>query len=377
MTKTKIRTRTSGAHKGKRYPLKNQGPQGYSTSKGSPTSKGVTREDLRKARDSKQKMDRNDRMIAQWNFEHAGDTDMSFIHKRKKIYEELDRLSGFGSEKDTISKDIPRRDIISFIGSTGRKVYVGGENKSSREELLSLTKHKLDNYFTISEVKEMGPLYIQAGGESIGSGGSCQHLVSIKHRTHITGKIRTPHIISISEEHINDAAILTHEFVHAKRWGTKDHVSDINREEKETDLETMCRLSPSDFDDRGGAGYYQFIPEVREELKKDPIFGTRLMWKFQKDDRQLVIGKKPGMKGVALKQKINKVYNKTHISDAQFSQAEKLDRFFIIKSKELTLNEHNRYIRSITLEEIKQGYRETYPGAKVWEIRDGVKVRII
>ncbi len=48
--KTKIRTRTSGAHKGKRYPIKNQGPQGYSIPKGTPTSKGSTREELRNAR---------------------------------------------------------------------------------------------------------------------------------------------------------------------------------------------------------------------------------------------------------------------------------------------------------------------------------------
>ena len=50
MRKGKVRTRTSGTHQGQRYPINDQGPQGYSIAKGNPTSKGVTRADLRAAK---------------------------------------------------------------------------------------------------------------------------------------------------------------------------------------------------------------------------------------------------------------------------------------------------------------------------------------
>lgn len=316
-------------------------------------------------------------MRTQWEFGHAGDTDMSFIHSRQKIYDRLDRYTGFGPQEDTTSKDMPRKDMLSFIGPTDRKIYIGGGNKNTRKELLLLSKYRLENYFTVSEVKEMGPLYIQAGGHRSGTGGVCSHLISVKHRTHITGQIRTPHIICINPKFIDDSAIGTHELIHAKRYGTRDYVNDADREEKETDLETICRISPSDMEKRSGHGYYQFIPDVRKEYRKDFHAGRELQNKYELEDRKLIIGKKAGMKGRALTQRINKLYPKTHISRTHFSPAEKLDRFFIIKSGGLTIKEHVRYVEATSLEAIKTDYRKTYPDLKMWEIRDGKEVQII
>ena len=111
----KIRTRTSGAHKGKRYPLKTEGPQGYSIKKGNPTLKGTTREDLRKARIS-------NRQFIYGDFDKDGitniDDEKPFDHKDGKqvmeiqLSDELRKMEAhslrFTGSTKRVAKDLER-----------------------------------------------------------------------------------------------------------------------------------------------------------------------------------------------------------------------------------------------------------------------------
>ena len=117
MGKGKVRTRTSGSHKGQKYPIKNEGPKGYGISKGNPTLKGTTREDLRKARIS-------NRQFIYGDFDKDGITNIDdqkpFDHKDKKqvmevkLSDELRKLEAhsqrFTGSTKRVAKDLERLD---------------------------------------------------------------------------------------------------------------------------------------------------------------------------------------------------------------------------------------------------------------------------
>jgi len=250
MTKTKIRTRTSGAHKGKRYPIKNQGPQGYSAPKGNPTSRGVTREELREARlrMTTKKLKPFEKMEAQWKGDHAGDTDFSFQHSKREPRHYLDVVRAkYDSSADKEGLDHPQKNIIFFKGPTERKIYVGGGNKINRLRLRDSMKSVLEESFTRDEVFLMGPLYIHVASKSKSYAGLCAKR-KIKHKTHITGQILYPHFIHINKNFIDEEGILVHEMEHARQHGTGVYILDRNYSETLTELITMGRLSQEELE---------------------------------------------------------------------------------------------------------------------------------
>jgi len=86
------------------------------------------------------------------------------------------------------------------------------------------------------------------------------------------------------------------------------------------------------------------------------------------------------MKGKRLTKHIEELYDKSHISRAHFSPAEKLDRYFYIEEADGDkLDLHLRYGPK-KLPTNKMAYKELkedYPGAKIWEYRNGKKVRVV
>lgn len=374
MTKPKIRTRTSGPHKGKRYPLKNQGPQGYSIAKGNPTSKGATREDLREAR--LKKLTPFAKMESQWKGDHAGDTDFSFYHSKQEPREFLDDIKAiYDSSADKEGLDHPQKNIISFKGPTDRKIYIGGGNKAKRLTLMATTKSAVENSFTRQEILEIGPLYIHVAPRSKSWAGLCAKR-SIKHKTHITGRIRYPHFIHVRSDFLDDESVLVHELEHARQHGFGVYILDRNYSEKMTELSTMARVSQAGV---STAGYYRHIPEVKKALRENYAEGIALLKKLQNEDRKLLTGSKQ-MKGKNVRERIEELYDKSHISRAKFSPAENLDRYFFIEEADGDeLDLHIRY-EPKKLPTNKMAYKELkedYPGAKIWEYRNGKKVRVI
>jgi len=325
----------------------------------------------------KRKMSQEDRIRKQWERGHSGDTDMSFVNMSQEEYYEFRHLyAPFNSIKDIKSYDIPRSDLLFFYGPTDRKIYIAKGNKDTRKILKTEARTQVFNNFTIKEVMEMGPLYLQVGGESRGSAGSCRHVRSIPHKTHITGQIRTPHMIYIKGKYIQDPSVLTHELIHAKRFGMKDYVRDQDREETETELETMCRLSPTEFKKRGLAGYYYRIPEIKKLIRENYSVAIRRMKEMQKKDRKLIIGGNYRLKGKLLTERINRLFPKSHISKAKFSLGEKLDRYFLIKKGTLKEYLHIGYIKPVDDRTVYADLRKQYPSAQIYEIKDGKEVRI-
>jgi len=318
---------------------------------------------------------------------HRGDTDMSFNASKRKSFDVVEhgrewqsKGQNLNSVTDVKSVDHPRGDMKFFYGPTDRKVYIGGSNKTKRAEFKRHAKYVMSENFTREEVLEMGPLYLSVGGQSRGAAGTCRREWGAPHITHKTGVPRNPHMIFIGPDFITDNGVLVHELVHAKRFGMNaDEINDRDRLEKMTELETMARVNPAQFQKIGDAGYYWYIPEVQKAYKTDWQEGVKLKRRFQQEDRKLILGsgKKRKMKGRSLSDKVEEVYAQCHISRAHFSPGEKVDRYFVIKKGKQEIHEQSRYIKPISDREAKKALKEYYGSdAVIYEMQDGKRVKL-
>lgn len=338
----------------------------------------------RRARKRAKSLSLEQRMERQWKAGHSGDTDMSFTHK-KRAESPFPEYEPIVSNRDVYSLDHPKSNLPSFKGPTDRKIYVGGGNKTQRKRLLAVSKSSVNNNFTKEEVMEMGPMLIRKKEpKGLRSwAGCCTHKRSSRHPQHKTGRMITPHIIDISGRWIDDKSVMVHELEHARRYNMGFR-RDSDREEKETELATMARLDS--LNQLGSdCGYYQYIPEVKQLLnKRKDSEAKALMKKYRTEDRELMLGRKtgPGIKGKTLDRKLRENYNKSHISRAHFSPAERLDNYYYIETKdgeklELHIRTHPKLGENPPpVKEIRKGVKKEHPGAKVYEIQDGKRVRV-
>ena len=301
-----------------------------------------------------------------WGSGHRGK--MDFFKKSSKVVppnigniEHWKKSKAFGRKYDITGFDQPRKDI----GKTkihNRLVFVGGKY---RKKVKPFVKKTISSNFTASELKEIKNLYIETAG-----GVEKKWVGQHEGICYPNGKKAS--VISIKKDYHDSEDTLTHELVHAHRFATGRKVLDRNRDEKETDLETVARLNYSGLQNKR-AGYYWYIPEVKGNDEKHK--------KAQYKDRIGLTGSiKKKLKGKRAIKKIKEYYPKSEIRKAHFSPAENLDRYFLVKLPNGTKIEvHQRYTKGKeNLTEIKKSFRKKYgAGIEAWEYRNGKKVRII
>ena len=265
----------------------------------------------------------------------------------------------FGRNYDIMGFDQPRKDIEK-LKIRGRTICIGGKH---RKKIESNVRKVLTSNFTGQELKEINNLYIETSAPVAKAWWAGQHQ-GFCSLNGIKGSI-----VTIRKDWINNEHVLTHELVHAHRFATgRKYPYDTNKDEKETELETVARLSPQAI--RSGiCGYYTFLP-------KNSWLSAQL-----KDRKCLTGSEKKKLKGKREIKNVKDCYPKSEIRKVHFSPAEQIDRYFLVKLPNgTTIQVHQWYPkgRKGKLTEIKKAFKKKYgTGIKAWEYRNGKKVRII
>ena len=224
--------------------------------------------------------------------------------------------AGGHKKYDLAGYDHPRPDVKK-IPKTYHK-YAGAP-KSRISKTSKMAGKVLRNNFTAKERKNIGKVFIEGSAPKAGNAAGTNTYYP-------SDKIN---IINIHPQYGGDEAVYTHELVHARRHGTTGRVEDHNRDEKETEFETVGRLSSSK---SATAGYYQYIKggNIREDISHDKILLTGSKRKQRKGKRYMA--------------DVRKKYSKSKIQNAHFSPAENLDRYFqIILPNGKKVEVHRRY----------------------------------
>jgi len=277
-------------------------------------------------------------------------------------------LSGSRRKADALGLDHPRVDIESFKSKTGRKVFVGSAKPWVRTSLVMLSKNVVNDNFSAEELKHMKAIYIEGSSPPVSNAaGACSTINAGKEKHYL---------IFVKPSSMNEF-VLTHELVHARRYGFNEHVWDMNREEKMTELETVARVSPNGLTGWAG-GYYQFHPEVAKLLREGKVKeAQKLIIELRKKDRELIMKGKKRMRGKTIRKRVKELYSESEISKAHFSPAEKLDRYFIIEKDGVKQRMHIRFEKPVSDKQVYADIKKAYNPTAVWEIKDGKKVRVI
>ena len=319
-------------------------------------------------------MRRSDWMRQMWTGGHRGKID--FFKQASEVipYSVIDAINWFDSKVkggvDIEGFDQPRNDIDK-LKAHRRMVCVGGKYRKKAKPSI---KKVISSNFTGNVLKEIKNLYIETSGIKSGGNWAGQH-----EGIHLTDGNKAS-IITIRKGFIDSEDVLTHELVHAHRFATeRRYPFDRNKDEKETDLETVARLSPQGLLNKI-CGYYNYIPIVKE--KTSPSEQSKARKEAQLKDRKCLTGAvNKKLKGKRAIKKVKECYPKSEIRKAHFSPAENVDRYFLVKLPDGTKIEiHQRYPKGKrgNLREIKKAFKKKYgTGIKAWEYRNGKKVRII
>lgn len=259
----------------------------------------------------------------------------------------------FGSRLDILHWDVPRKDV-EVVKIHGRNIYVGGE---LRKKSVPFIKRVIENNFTANEIKKIKNLYIETDVSLPGLKG--------RHTGYETkGGVKFSKV-TVDKKYHDDEDTLTHEVIHAHRSASNRIVKDVDRDEKETDLEALARQSNPRIKK---GGYYQYAPKeigIRNAIERDRKGLTGSMGK--------------SLKGKKAIERTREYYPKSIISGVHFSPPELIDRYFYVILKNGTkANIHMRFDRTVPLQTIKKRLKEEHgKEIKAWEWRDGKKFRII
>lgn len=318
-------------------------------------------------------------IVYMWRWKHKGRVDFNIRAKSKIPAENLwDYHNWFANSNqptsdlvDRYGLDRPRKDVLKFKSPPGNNVYVGSGSDKRRTKLGFATRRILRNQFTDEEIRAMGTLFLEGSSPKRGALGSCSYYTNYGNN-----------YILIRQEALDDDKVITHELIHARRFGMNESPRDRDKMEKMVELETTCRIPLDSIKrkDTHGGGYYQHVPSV----KRIPYWKDRAGYeKAVRDamifDRKAVMGDENRvMKGKALRERVTMKYHLTQIAKAHFSPAELLDRYFIVKDEGISSKVHIRYEKPPTVAQIKSDFIQEYgKDVEVWELQDGKKVKFL
>jgi len=305
-------------------------------------------------------------ILARWRWGHAGAVDFGKQAQEGVTppYPTTSDIYWSGHPKqaksDLVGLDHPRKDTTSFKSKATKKVYVGATTDKTKRGLKNRAEQILRSNFTKHEINCMGSLYFEGSRPSSRNAAATCSSVRVTENGKITGR---NHLITVKPTHTNNEEVITHELVHARRHGTGEHTYDRDTEEKETELETVARVKdpPS-----WGGGYYQYLRDKDsfEAKTKDRIGLTGRMSR--------------NIKGKKALKKIREYYPQSEISKAHFSPAERVDRYFVIKVNGTTIDHHMHFEGKPTKNHVIQDLKADFgENIKVWEWKDGKKVRVV
>jgi hypothetical protein len=269
--------------------------------------------------------------------------------------ENYDAWARGGRERyDLEGHDHPRKDVKK-IPKTYYK-YAGAPPKRLRATTKTAEKVLRKN-FTAKERKDIGKVIIEGVSPSKKSwAGQNTHDPA----TNVS-------VIEIAPIYTGDEDVYTHELVHARRQGSGEECirRDLNKEETQTEFETVGRISAPK---KKLAGYYQFIKggNEKEDIKHDRILLTGSMDKKRKGKRFMA--------------DVKKKYKDSRIKDAHFSPAENLDRYFqVILPNKKRIEIHRRYkpkIRDSKAKILKEFKSKYGKGITAYEWENGKRVKM-
>ena len=248
-----------------------------------------------------------------------------------------------------------------------KRVHIGGKHRNTYS---SYVKGILESNFTGQETHKIDNLYVETNPLKMdkGCGGTCEELDF--------GKGIKGSIIRISKESQGKVQggedRLTHETIHASRFSTNRNIHDVDREEKETQLESVSRISFNGLQ-KMTTGYYDFIPDIKTI---DERFNAI-------DSDRVLLNKslKRKRRGKSAIKAVNTKYKRSHLSKAHFSPGENIDRYFIVKTATgitIKLHKHYKSGKSPTITQIKKQFRTRYGrNVTVWEWQDGKRKLIL
>lgn len=252
---------------------------------------------------------------------------------------------------------------INHVTIHKKRVHIGGKHRNTYGPYV---KDILESNFTSKELNEIDNLYIETNPLQMSKNcsGTCEELDFGKG---IKGSIiRIPKVKQGNIQGGEDT--LTHETIHALRFTTNRNIRDNNRNEKETQLESLSRISFNGLQ-KMTTGYYDYIPELKTVDERFIAI----------DDDRVLLNKtlKRKQKGKYALRTVNKNYRRSQLSKARFSPGENIDRYFFVKtSTGLMVKVHKRYKvgKVATVTELKMQFGKRYgPNATVWEWHDGKK----
>ncbi|MHA1167587.1 MAG: hypothetical protein ACTSRU_07175 [Candidatus Hodarchaeales archaeon] len=331
---------------------------------------------------------------------HSGDMDWNLYHKKNdKLY---DKQYGRVSPKtdgthDWNNFDRPRKDVKKIKNKGGQNTYLGAKNKSQMNELTNLSNFVLAKNFSSREQRRIGRMLVNVAQTKKNWAGS--------HMRYNGASVITLAPTNISEN------VLVHEMIHADRWARGHHTRDKDIEESKTELETIARSSePLDDFHLDGGGYYSTLPEVREVARKARTSeityaeykskSNRLIKKAITEDRILLTGSmSKSLSGKQAVKSVEKNYSKSHMARANITgrrrtnyksknrraiegwNPENQDRYFEIqpKGKKRKAQAHYNFPKGkkSDIRSIKKDLHEKFgKGSKIWEWKDGKKVRV-
>ena len=308
---------------------------------------------------------RMDHIEFMWRNGHKGSVDRA---KRARNVEFFGSFTpgiypGSSNKLDFDKLDMPIQDIHVFKDKTGKNVYVGGSDKKRRNTLTNTVKNIMVHSFAASELKKMSLYFDASHPSSANAAGECQTFTFNRGEKHE----KKHSIIRVAKGREQEDTLM-HEMVHARRHAMGDHVRDIDREEKETELESVIRMQ---FPARKVTGYYQFHPDGLDDNKRRNMIVA---------DRILATGsEKKSLKGKRAVKRTQEIYNKSFISTVHFSPAEDVDGYFEIRLPDgIMVDLHVRYTKRPSLTQIKKDLKKRYgTNITAWEYRDGKRVQII
>lgn len=317
-------------------------------------------------------------IIGKWHWGRRGSIDWAKAAMRRipaeknPIAATMQVMKGISPLQDIHGYEHPRVDILPVKTKAGTTFHVGSNRVKVREQLQRWLKRVLDMNFTREEIKALKGVYVEARKALPYAAGTCEAYPT-RHGKRF--------IITVDPKYAPKPAelefILTHELVHARRNAAGESVMDRDRNEKETELETVARVSKQAL--KALVGYYQHVPKQVQGMDLE-----EWMEHAKSHDRLLVTGglKNGGLekqlKGKRLLKRLKEVYDQSLISEAHFSPGEELDRYFKVKVGKVQLNLHVRFQRAVSLRELRKMLRERYgPQATVWEYKDGRKTLIL
>ena len=264
------------------------------------------------------------------------------------------------------------RPDIGNLWIHNTKIRIGGKYRGTYGPYV---KEILESNFTPQEMERIGNLYIETNPKDLGEnvGGSTEHF-------EIEGKAKAaiiripPHMQGDHKDVEGAEDSLTHENIHALRNVMGRYVRDLDREESETQLESISRMSEEGLENIT-TGYYQYIPGLKTP---EDCFNAI------DDDRILVNDEySRKRKGDDAIHAVRTRYPKSNISRLRLeagSDAENIDRYFLIGTpKKGLIRLHKRYRKGKIppLETTKKRLQKRYgEDATIWEFNDGQKVKI-